>query len=86
MDASWAELPGKCLVVLRETECEGSSGDLEEEGEEEEETIVDTRSQARAGNILSPASLGRSYSTFSLRSFSILSSGSSSRTSHSHHH
>ena len=78
MDASWAELPGKCLVVLRETECEGSSGDLEEEGEEEE-TIVDTRSQARAGNILSPASLGRSYSTFSLTSFSILSSGSSSQ-------
>ena len=78
VDATWSELPGKCLVVLRENECEGSGGDSVT-GEEEENTIVDTRSQARAGNILSSASLGRSYSTFSLTSFSILSSGSSSR-------
>jgi len=77
VDATWSELPGKCLVVLRENECEGSGGDSVT-GEEEENTIVDTRRQARAGNILSSASLGRSYSTFSLTSFSILSSGSSS--------
>ena len=94
MDATWAELPGKCLVVLRETECQDSTGDVEqeevvvevvevvevaEEEEEEEEVIVDARRQARVGNILTPASLGRSYSTFSLTSFSILSSGTSSR-------
>ena len=79
MDATWSELPGKCLVVLRENECEGSGGNVEGSGEEEN-VIVDTRRQARPGNILSPASLGRSYSTFSLTSFSILSSGSSSRT------
>ena len=78
MDATWSELPGKCLVVLRENECEGSGGNLEGSGEEEN-VIVDTRRQARPGNILSPTSLGRSYSTFSLTSFSILSSGSSSR-------
>ena len=88
MDATWAELPGKCLVVLRETECQGSTGDVDQEElvvevvevtEVEEEVIVDTRRQARVGNILTPASLGRSYSTFSLTSFSILSSGTSSR-------
>ena len=78
VDATWSELPGKCLVVLRENECEGSGGNLEGSGQEEN-VIVDTRRQARPGNILSPASLGRSYSTFSLTSFSILSSGSSSR-------
>ena len=86
MDATWAELPGKCLVVLRETECQASTGDVdevEEEVEEEEEVIVDTRRQARVENILTPASLGRSYSTFSLTSFSILSSGTSSRNSQS---
>ena len=95
MDATWAELPGKCLVVLRETECQASTGDVEqeevvvevdeveEEEEEEEEIIVDTRRQARVENILTPASLGRSYSTFSLTSFSILSSGTSSRNSQS---
>ena len=84
MDATWSELPGKCLVVLRENECEDTAGDVdteEEEEEEEEVTIVDTRRQFRTGNILSPASLGRSYATFSLTSFSILSSGSSSRPS-----
>ena len=92
MDATWAELPGKCLVVLRETDCQDSTGDVEQEEvvvevvevvevaeEEEEEVIVDARRQARVGNILTPASLGRSYSTFSLTSFSILSSGTSSR-------
>jgi len=68
------------MGVLRENECEDTAGDVETEGEEEEEeeTIVDTRRQFRTENILSPASLGRSYSTFSLTSFSILSSGSSS--------
>merc|ERR1711997_620967 len=75
VDATWSELPGKCLVVLRENECEGSGENVEGSGEN---IIVDTRRQARPGNILSPASLGRSYSTFSLTSFSILSSGSSS--------
>ena len=86
VDATWAELPGKCLVVLRETDCEDSSaeGEQEEVVEEAEAVIVDTRRQARAGNILTPASLGRSYSTFSLTSFSILSSGSSSRNSEDH--
>ena len=91
VDATWAELPGKCLVVLRETDCQDSTGDVEQEEvvvevvevveveEEEEEVIVDARRQARVGNILTPASLGRSYSTFSLTSFSILSSGTSSR-------
>ena len=81
VDATWSELPGKCLVVLRENECEDTAGDVETEGEdeEEEETIVDTRRQFRSENILSPASLGRSYTTFSLTSFSILSSGSSSK-------
>merc|ERR1719225_677754 len=80
VDATWSELPGKCLVVLRENECEDTAGDVEteEEEEEEEEIIVATRRQTRVGNILTPASLGRSYSTFSLTSFSILSSGSSS--------
>ena len=81
MDATWSELPGKCLVVLRQNDCEGTGdtdGGEEEDQASDEDTIVDTRRQARVTNILTPAGFGRSYTTFNLASFSILSAGTSS--------
>ena len=81
MDATWSELPGKCLVVLRQNDCE-ATGDTEggEEADQasDDDTIVDTRRQARVTNILTAAGFGRSYTTFNLASFSILSAGTSS--------
>eukprot|EP00090_Calanus_glacialis_P016219 TRINITY_DN25438_c0_g1_i2.p1 TRINITY_DN25438_c0_g1~~TRINITY_DN25438_c0_g1_i2.p1 ORF type:complete len:379 (-),score=89.78 TRINITY_DN25438_c0_g1_i2:33-1058(-) len=88
VDATWAELPGKCLVMLKPTTCEddGSGGgeviDVGEEGSGEEEGNVDGtagtgfRSSRNAG-ILRSAGFGRSYGILSLSSFTLLSSGSS---------
>ena len=78
-------MPGKCLVVLRQNDCD-EAGYTEVAAEEvteqsDDDTIVDTRRQIRVSNILTPAGLGRSYQTFSLASFSILSAGTSSTNS-----
>ena len=80
MDATWSELPGKCVVVLRKNDCDGSDDEVGDAEQSDDETIVDTRRQTRAINVLTPAGFGRSYTTFSLASFSILSSGTTSKT------
>ena len=79
VDATWSELPGKCLVVLRQNDCQESGEVEEEEDQSGGDTIVDTRRQFRTDNILTAAGFGRSYTTFSLASFSVLSAGTSSR-------
>ena len=79
VDATWSELPGKCLVVLRQNDCQESGEAEEEEDQTGGDTIVDTRRQFRTDNILTAAGFGRSYTTFSLASFSVLSAGTSSR-------
>ena len=79
VDATWSELPGKCLVVLRQNDCQESGEAEEEEDQSGGDTIVDTRRQFRTDNILTAAGFGRSYTTFSLASFSVLSAGTSSR-------
>ena len=79
--ATYAELPGKCLIVLRKSSCEGSGGgEAEASGDvvitkdlDYEEYIRDTRE-----SVLSTRGLTRTYSTISLSGFSLLSSGSTS--------
>ena len=90
IDATWEELPGKCVLVLQKSSCgEGSgSGDgdtIIDVGEGEDSLLV--RDLAEAEGYLStpqvssvlrrPAlGLGRTYNTISLSGFSLLSSGS----------
>ena len=82
--ATYAELPGKCLIVLRKSSCEGSGGGGEAEASGDvvitkdldyEEYIRDTRE-----SVLSTRGLTRTYSTISLSGFSLLSSGSTSES------
>ena len=81
--ATYAELPGKCLIVLRKSSCEGSGGgEAEASGDvvitkdlDYEEYIRDTRE-----SVLSTRGLTRTYSTISLSGFSLLSSGSTSES------
>jgi len=94
VDATWSELPGKCLVMLKPTTCgeDGSGSDNvevldigEEEGsgnsevEENTNDITGERRSLRDAGILRSAGFGRSYGTISLSSFTLLSSGSSSQ-------
>ena len=87
--ATYSELPGKCLIILRKSSCEGSGGGEEEAsgevvitkklGEADldyEEYLSDTES------VLSTRGLARTYSTISLSGFSLLSSGSTSESLH----
>ena len=81
--ATYAELPGKCLIVLRKSSCEGSGGgEAEASGDvvitkdlDYEEYIRDT-----GESVLSTRGLTRTYSTISLSGFSLLSSGSTSES------
>ena len=87
--ATYSELPGKCLIILRKSSCEGSGGgETEASGEvvitkklgeadlDYEEYLRDTES------VLSTRGLTRTYSTISLSGFSLLSSGSTSESLH----
>ena len=88
--ATYSELPGKCMVVLRKSSCEGSgAGEVEGSG-----AVVSTK---RLGTqvlvedveseeyfretepVLSTRGLARTYSSISLSGFSLLSSGSTSQ-------
>ena len=88
--ATYSELPGKCMVVLRKSSCEGSgAGEAEGSG-----AVVSTK---RLGTqvlvedveseeyfretepVLSTRGLARTYSSISLSGFSLLSSGSTSQ-------
>ena len=83
VDATYEELPGKCLIVVQKRE--GCSSDDESSGDTNtQETSGDSRigdidedgflrSQT---NVLRSSGLGRSYNTISLSSFNLLSSGS----------
>jgi len=87
VDATWTELPGKCLVLLKPTSCDsdgvGESSDAEviDVGEEGSgvEGSAESREiqQSRSSGILRSAGFGRSYGIISLSSFTLLSSGSS---------
>jgi len=85
VDATWTELPGKCLVMLKPTSCEEDDSveveiiEVGEEGSGEAEGSADSAGQRSSRNtgILRSAGLGRSYGLISLSSFTLLSSGSS---------
>eukprot|EP00091_Calanus_sinicus_P017183 TRINITY_DN37029_c0_g1_i1.p1 TRINITY_DN37029_c0_g1~~TRINITY_DN37029_c0_g1_i1.p1 ORF type:complete len:182 (+),score=28.43 TRINITY_DN37029_c0_g1_i1:271-816(+) len=80
VDATWAELPSKCLVMLKPTSCEdegsgdaevidvGEEGSGEEVGSEEAASSTGFRS-SRAAGILRSAGFGRSYGILSLSKF-----------------
>ena len=92
IDASWEELPGKCVLVLQSSSCESASGSGDGE------TIIDVgegstsdtsllrelaedegylSSPWRSSVLRRPAGgLGRTYNTISLSGFTLLSSGS----------
>jgi len=86
VDATWAELPGKCLVMLKPTSCD-SDGDGSGSGEVidigDNDTDLEGSAEGRAirqsknAGILRSAGFGRSYGIISLSSFTLLSSGSS---------
>ena len=85
VDATWSELPGRCLAVLRPRRCEAESEEQSGDGEaavldigtEDAEDAAEYRAEA-AGDSVVRASLGRSYSSLSLASFSLLSASSAS--------
>ena len=85
VDATWSELPGRCLAVLRPRRCEAESEEQSGDGEaavldigtEDAEDAAEYRAEA-AGDSVVRASLGRSYSSLSLGSFSLLSASSAS--------
>ena len=85
VDATWSELPGRCLAVLRPRRCEAESEEQSGDGEaavldigtEDAEDAAEYRAEA-AGVSVVRASLGRSYSSLSLASFSLLSASSAS--------
>ena len=96
IEASWEELPGKCVLVLQASSCaegEGSgSGDGAAVIDVGEESLL-VRDLVEAEGYLStpqissvlrrPAvGLGRTYNTISLSGFSLLSSGSTSESGH----
>ena len=100
IEASWEELPGKCVLVLQASSCaegEGSgsgSGDGASIIDVGEESLL-VRDLAEAEGYLSapqtssvlrrPAvGLGRTYNTISLSGFSLLSSGSTCESSINH--
>ena len=86
--ATWDELPGKCLVLLKKKSCDSEeSEDAEEEEEEEEEEIdendavvVESSGRSAFSNRMLTAAprYSRSYSALSLAGFTLLSTGSSS--------
>ena len=85
VDATWSELPGRCLAVLRPRRCEAESEEQSGDGEaavldigtEDAEDAAEYRAEAAAVSVVR-ASLGRSYSSLSLGSFSLLSASSAS--------
>jgi len=85
VDATWSELPGRCLAVLRPRRCEAESEEQSGDGEaavldigtEDAEDAAEYRAEA-SGDSVVRASLGRSYSSLSLTSFSLLSASSAS--------
>ena len=97
IDATWEELPGKCVLVLQKSSCGEGSGSGSGDGDaiidvaEGEDSLL-VRDLAEAEGYLStpqvssvlrrPAlGLGRTYNTISLSGFSLLSSGSTCESS-----
>ena len=82
--ASWSELTGKCLTILQR-KAEGSGEEEEGSGKlldlGRELLLWDGADDLRrrsVGPVLRTAGLTRSYTTLSLSSFNIISSGSTS--------
>merc|ERR1711892_722562 len=42
VDATWSELPGKCILVIKKTECDGEDGSGEDESGDDS-VIIETR-------------------------------------------
>ena len=79
VDASWSELAGKCITILRQKYCPDSSDDDDDNAvitDNEDDDDDETR-QSRAGDVIRSAGLGRSYTSISLNAYNIISSAAS---------
>ena len=88
VEATWEELPGKCVLVLRKSSCEedeasgsGSGDTIIDVGESESRLVKDlaeAEGYLSGRSIVLRAAQGRTYSSISLSGFTLLSSGSTS--------
>lgn len=82
VDATWSELPGKCLAILQKKGCDAEEEDndvITEVGDEEDEAAQDGQyRQSRAGDVIRSAGFGRSYTSITLSSFNIISAATAS--------
>ena len=87
VEASWEELPGKCVIVLRKSSCESEAsgsgaGEVIDVGESERRVVSDLASAEGYLSVRSQVvrvAQGRTYSSISLSGFTLLSSGSTSQ-------
>ena len=79
VDASWSELAGKCITILRLKYCPDSSDEVDDNAvitDNDDDDDDETR-QSRAGDVIRSAGLGRSYTSISLNAYNIISSAAS---------